>query len=201
MLPGFFTCYWVSKTFFCWKKGPRKQKNLQLILFKLAEDAIPPMSKTADPCTLCHNVCSCLHPNQSLFLSPPDDDYSDTYNATYAVINNGETRDLSFTHLSSPVRLVLLHYFSLWRLLCPISNRWLWPIDQPHHGPPCAPDTYLQANPQKPLRQWQDSGALTIPCTPTSSAHAISPPAEGQRQWPRERLIWCVRVAILALNQ
>lgn len=36
----------------------------------------------------CYIVC--VAPNQSLFLSSTDDDYSDTYNATYAVINNGE---------------------------------------------------------------------------------------------------------------
>lgn len=88
MLPVFLLL--ILKLFSAEKKAPL-QNNLQLIVFNLAEDAIPPMSKTADPCTLCHNVCSCLHPNQSLFLSPPDDDYSDTYNATYAVINNGET--------------------------------------------------------------------------------------------------------------
>lgn len=35
-------------------------------------------------------LCVRMYPNQSLFLSSTDDDYSDTYNATYAVINNGE---------------------------------------------------------------------------------------------------------------
>ncbi len=39
---------------------------------------------------LLYKLCLCLYPNHSLFLSPIDDDYSDTYNATYAVINNGE---------------------------------------------------------------------------------------------------------------
>lgn len=144
-----------------------------------------------------------FHVRVIFFLSPADDDYSDTYNATYAVINNGETcftpnETVSYTtsnflptRLSLPVWLSLPHSFSP----CPVFNRWLQPVVQPHHGPPCAPDTYIQATRQKPLQQRRPSGAISIPCAPTSSAHAIHTAAEGQGQRPRKRLSWSVSMA------
>lgn len=147
-----------------------------------------------------------VHVSQSVFVPfSTDDDYSDTYNATYAVINSGERRfyvcytisNFFPTHLSPPVWLALLHHFFL---LCPLPNRWLQPtVVKPHDGPPCSPDTYVQASHKKPFGQRRASGAsgaFTIPCTPTTSAHAISAPAEGERQWPRERLAWFVRGAL-----
>lgn len=106
------------------------------------------------------------------------------------------------THLSPPVWLVLPHYFSLRFPLCPVLNRWLQPATPHHHGSPRSPDTYVQAARQKPLGQWRatgPSGAFAIPRSPTASANAISPPAEGQRQWPWERLAWHVRGALSCL--
>lgn len=131
---------------------------------------------------LCYEYFIYLYLNHSLCLSSTDDDYSDTYNATYAVINSGERcfyvcytiSNFFPTHLSPPVWLALLHHFFL---LCPVPNRWLQPtVVKPHDGPPCSPDTYVQASHQKPLRQRRASGAsgaFTIPCTPTTSANAI----------------------------
>lgn len=113
----------------------------------------------------CHKVYSCVHPNQSLFLSSADDDYSDTYNATYAVINNGEEcfmynrSCVSYNKCFSPNPLVsfCLACSALlllpWCLLCPVLNRWLQLVIQSHYGPPCSPDTYIQATRQKPLGQ------------------------------------------------
>lgn len=111
-------------------------------------------------------------------LSSLDDDYSDTYNATYAVINSGET---CFTHTQdSSVCLLLSSAWSRLNSSVLFPNRWLQPVVQPYHGPPRAADAHLQAARQKPLQQrrWAP-GAVSIPSASSSSAHAFHPAAEG----------------------
>lgn len=60
--------------------------TLKLTVFKLTKSGVLPGEETT------HWTVKYVrsYPNKSFFFCSTDDDYSDTYNATYAVINNGE---------------------------------------------------------------------------------------------------------------
>lgn len=101
-------------------------------------------------CTLCYIKYICVCILISLYPFCLDDDYSDTYNATYAVINNGERcftyneSDSSMcnlfpTHLSLPVRSASSPLPRICPLSCPQQMTIVchpappWPIPLPAH--------------------------------------------------------------------